>query len=68
MVKTEPMTHLECLATICELAQSQGFYGRLRENLHDLQINDPLAYADIMADWDNHGFKDELDFILYLEQ
>lgn len=67
MVRTEPMTHLDCLATICELAQSQGFYGRMLHHLHELHVYSPAEYDEIMADWDEQQFKNSVEFILYLE-
>ena len=47
----------EILNTIKSLAKSQGFYGRLLEQLN----NETLEYLE------EQGFKDPVDLILFLE-
>ena len=54
----------EILATIKDLAQSQGSYGRL---LSDLQNMPQEMYNTIMADLEAQNFKDVVDLVLYIE-
>ena len=49
----------EILGIIMDLAQSQGFYGRL---LRDIQEN-----PEILEQLENQHFEKSLDLILYLE-
>ena len=54
----------EILATIKDLAQSQGMYGRL---LSDLENMPQEMYNTIMADLEAQNFKDSVDLVLYIE-
>ena len=53
------MSGKEILDTIKSLAQSQGFYGRLLEQIQD--NDEALEYLE------QQNFKDSLDLILFLE-
>lgn len=54
------MTRDEILHIIKSLASSQGFYGRLYEQLYD---ND-----DVLEYLERQNFKDQIDLIMFLEQ
>lgn len=54
----------DIIKLIRELAKSQGFYGRLLENILEL---DDESYEELAGLWESKNFKDELDFILYIE-
>ena len=54
----------EILATIKDLAQSQGMYSRL---LSDLQNMPKELYNTVMADLEAQNFKDAVDLVMYIE-
>ena len=62
------MKMFEIIATIKDLARSQGSYGRLYEELKNLQNSDPESYEKLSKDWESEGFETTLDLILYLEE
>jgi len=49
------------------LAQSQGFYGRVLNDLLKMKQNNPEEYNRIMTELENEKFKDIVDFVLYIE-
>ena len=57
----------EIVKSIKDLAKSQGFYGRLLENLMDLQENDLEGYNRVKEELESKNFKDVVDLILYIE-
>ena len=57
----------EILGVFAELAQSQGFYGRLLRNIEELQECDPDMYEEFMTELEEQNFHDALDLILYIE-
>jgi hypothetical protein len=61
------MNRHQIMTLIKELAQSQGYYGRLYKELHTLKHTDYDEYDAIMDDLESLNFKDSLDFILYVE-
>lgn len=54
----------DIIKLIRELAKSQGFYGRLLENILEL---DDESYKELAGLWESKNFADGLDFILYIE-
>lgn len=54
----------DIIKLIRELAKSQGFYGRLLENILEL---DGESYEELAGLWESKNFADGLDFILYIE-
>lgn len=50
---------------IAELAQSQGFYGRMLRDWHAMPIGMRLGYCKYL---NSKGITDILDFILEVEQ
>lgn len=57
----------DCLDTIRMFASSQGFYGRMLERLMEIKKNDPDTYDRIAEEWESQGFRDSVDFVLYIE-
>lgn len=57
----------DILNAIKELANSQGFYGRLLRDLTELQQNDLESYNNIKEELESQNFHDTLDLIMYLE-
>jgi len=57
----------EIRQAIKQLAQSQGFYGRLDRTLSELQDEDIDRYEQVVAEFEAQNFKDVVDLILYLE-
>lgn len=62
------MKRNELLKIINDLAQSQGFYGRLQRQLDYLRIKHKDIYEDLMQEWERKDFKDSVDFVIYLEE
>ena len=58
----------QILDIILELSHSQGFYGRLYEDLMDIKDTDEIAWSSIVETLEAQNFKEPLDLILYLEQ
>ena len=56
------MTKSEIWDFICEMACSQGFYGRLKRDI--LESGNAI---EILQEWEDMGFSDRIDFIMYLE-
>ena len=54
----------DIIKLIRTLAQSQGFYGRLLESISELPDE---KYKELTELWESKQFKDDLDFILYIE-
>ena len=61
------MKRKEILETIRRLAESQGFYGRLYQNLVDLREESLGKYDKFMEILEKENFKDSVDLILYFE-
>lgn len=58
----------QILEIILELSYSQGFYGRLYEDLMDIKDTGGIAWSSIVETLEAQDFKEPLDLILYLEQ
>lgn len=54
----------EIIEGIKMLATGQGFYGRLLENINDL---DDESYQDVKNEWESQNFENIVDFVLYIE-
>jgi hypothetical protein len=61
---TEFMSFDECIDTIKMLSHSQGMYGRLLRNIQEL---DDSTLEEVKEIWEDKKFKDNVDFILYIE-
>ena len=57
----------DILNVFAELAQSQGFYGRLLRDLREMEECDPDSYEEVMTQLEEQNFHDALDLILYIE-
>ena len=55
------------LGVFADLAQSQGFYGRLLARLEEAKEYDPDAYEAFMGELEAQKFGDAVDLILYIE-
>ena len=58
------MTFDEIIRGIKDLAHSQGFYGRLLEEIFSL---DPQSFETLKINWEAQDFKDIVDFVMYIE-
>lgn len=61
------MNRDEILDTIRALTSTQGFYGRLLENLLAARDDDPDAYDALMTDLESRNLRDAVDLCIYLE-
>lgn len=62
------MKMFEIITIIKDLAQSQGSYGRLYNELMQLKHSNPDEYDKLTMEWEKEGFETALDLILYLEE
>lgn len=53
---------------IRSLAKSQGFYGRLLEQVLTMKEEDPQEYGRLKEEWEGLNFSDALEFIRYIEE
>lgn len=58
----------QILEIILELSYSQGFYGKLYEDLMSIKDTDEIAWSSIVETLEAKKFNEPLDLILYLEQ
>lgn len=58
----------DILNAIQDLAQSQGFYGRLLRDLLEIRDTDKERWQEIVDLLEAQNFKTTLDLVLYLEQ
>lgn len=57
----------QILAAIRSLAESQGSYGRLYNELWEMQTNDPDQWEEVRNTLEAQNFKDSLDMVMYFE-
>lgn len=57
----------QIMAAIRSLAQSQGFYGRLYNELWEMQTNDPEKWEEVKSTLEAQNFSDTLDMVMYFE-
>lgn len=57
----------QIMAAIRSLAESQGFYGRLYNELWEMQTNDPDQWEEVKNTLEAQNFKDSLDMVMYFE-
>lgn len=57
----------QIMAAIRSLAGSQGFYGRLYNELWEMQTNDPEKWEEVKNTLEAQNFKDTLDMVMYFE-
>lgn len=61
------MDRNEILATIHNLAKSQGFYGRVLNAILELREVNPNKYDEYMESLEAQKFGDAIDLVLYFE-
>lgn len=57
----------EIMSAIRSLAESQGFYGRLYNELWEMQTNDPEKWEEVKNTLEAQNFNDTLDMVMYFE-
>lgn len=57
----------EIMAAVRSLAESQGYYGRLYNELWEMQTNDPEKWEEVKNTLEAQNFKDTLDMVMYFE-
>lgn len=57
----------QIMAAIRSLAQSQGYYGRLYNELWEMQTNDPDKWEEVKNTLEKQNFKDSLDMVMFFE-
>ena len=57
----------QIMAAIRSLAGSQGYYGRLYNELLEMQTNDPEKWEEVKNTLEAQNFNDTLDMVLYFE-
>lgn len=57
----------QIIATIRQLAMSQGFYGRLLNALMDIKENNTEKWAEVVEILEGQHFADPVDMVLYFE-
>lgn len=57
----------EIMAAIRSLAESQGYYGRLYNELCEMQTNDPDKWEEVKNTLEGQHFNDSLDMVMYFE-
>lgn len=57
----------QIMAAIRSLAGSQGFYGRLYNELLEMQTNDPDQWEEVRNTLEAQNFNDTLDMVMYFE-
>ena len=57
----------QIMAAIRSLAESLGYYGRLYNELREMQTNDTKKWEDVKNALESQHFKDSLDMVLFFE-
>lgn len=57
----------QIMSAIRSLANSQGFYGRLYNELWEMQTSDPEKWEKVKNTLEAQNFSDTLDMIMYFE-
>lgn len=57
----------QIMAAIRSLAESQGYYGRLYNELWEMQTNDPEKWEEVKNKLEAQNFSDSLDVVMYFE-
>ena len=57
----------EIMAAVRSLAESQGYYGRLYNELCEMQTNDPDKWEEVKNTLEGQHFNDSLDMVMYFE-
>ena len=57
----------EIIGVIASLASSQGFYGRLYNDILDLKKNDKKGYNKLKRTMEAQNFHDAVDVVMWIE-
>lgn len=57
----------EIMAAVRSLAESQGYYSRLYNELCEMQTNDPDKWEEVKNKLEAQHFNDSLDMVMYFE-
>ena len=57
----------DILKAIKDLSNSQGFYGRLYNNLMEIKASDKETYNKIKTELESKQFTDIVDLVMYIE-
>ena len=57
----------QIMAAIRSLAESLGYYGRLYNELREMQTNDTKKWEEVKNTLEGQHFKDSLDMVLFFE-
>lgn len=57
----------QIMVAIRSLAESQGYYGRLYNELLEMQTNDPDKWEEVKNTLEAQNFNDTLDMVMYFE-
>lgn len=66
-VKTKGYTAEEVIDVIKMLSQSQGFYGRLLEEIEYIEENDPMSFEIFKDMIEKEEFKNPVEVVLFFE-
>lgn len=66
-VKTKGYTAEEVIDVIKMLSQSQGFYGRLLEEIMYIKENDPMSFEVFKDMIEKEEFENPVDVVLFFE-
>ncbi len=61
------MTFEQIMDIIRNLAQSQGFYGRLLASITELRLENPEGYEEFKEELEKQNFKDAVDIVMFFE-
>ena len=67
-VKTKGYSVEQVIEVIEMLSHSQGFYGRLLEEIMYIEANDPEKFETFKELIEKQEFKDPVDVVLFFEQ
>lgn len=67
-VKTKGYTVEQVIEVIEMLSHSQGFYGRLLEEIMYIEVNEPDKFETFKELVEEQEFKDPVDVVLFFEQ
>lgn len=66
-VKTKGYTAEQVIDVIKMLSQSQGFYGRLLEEIMYIEENDPMSFEVFKDMIEKEEFENPVDVVLFFE-
>lgn len=61
------MNFEQIMDVIRNLAQSQGFYGRILAHITEIRLENPEGYEELKTKLEKQNFKDAVDIVMYFE-